>query len=134
MPRKSAADLAVTIVERLPTRLRPPATLSPGARREFVRIVAAERATHFRPSDLALLCQYAEAAALAERAVRELRRADAKGSWLTRWEKATRVMVALSLRLRISPQARQPNNPKRPERLSYYEREASGLVEDDGDA
>jgi hypothetical protein len=25
------------------------------------------------------------------------------------------------MRLRLSPQARLPNNPKRPERLSYYE-------------
>jgi len=42
------------------------------------------------------------------------------------WEKANRNMVALSARLRLCPQSRQPNNPTRrpPERVSYYEREA----------
>ena len=131
MARKSAAELAMNLVECLPARLKPPSTLSPGARKEFLRIVTAEPATHFKPSDLALLVQYTEACAMAARAVRELQHDDAKVTWLTRWEKATRTMTALSLRLRISPQARQPNNPKR-ERLSYYERAA--LEEDDSDA
>lgn len=98
---------------------------------EFLRIVTAERADHFKPSDMPLLVQYAEAAALAERAVRELQRDDAKASWLTRWEKACRTLTALSARLRICPQSRQPNNPKRPEPTSYYEQMA---LEDGYDA
>jgi hypothetical protein len=36
------------------------------------------------------------------------------------------------LRLRLSPQSRQANNPKRPERLSVYER--MELEEGDDDA
>jgi hypothetical protein len=106
------------------TRLRPPATLSPPASVEFVRIVTTEEAQHFRASDLPLLTQYCEAAALAERAARELQRDDAEACWLTRWDKATRVMAGLSMRLRISPQARAPHNPTRPQRgsvLSHYE-------------
>ena len=122
MPRKSTAELAITPAPTWSARLRPPATLSPSASAEFVRIVAAEDAHHFRASDL---IQYCEAAALAERAVRELQRDDAEAHWLTRWDKATRVMAGLSMRLRISPQARAPNNPTRPTRslrpLSHYE-------------
>ena len=41
--------------------------------------------------------------------------------WLTVQEKAVRALVALSLRLRLSPQARQPNNPKRVRAVSAYE-------------
>jgi hypothetical protein len=68
-----------------------------------------------------LLVQYTEAAALAARSITELQLDDAKASWLTRWEKANRVLVALSARLRICPQARQPNNPTRPKSTSYYD-------------
>jgi phage terminase small subunit len=123
LPRKSAAELSMSLVEHLPTRLRPPSTLSPGARKQFLRIVADVPATHFKPSDLPLLIQYCESANLAERAAKELQRDDAEAVWLVRWEKANRNMVALSARLRICPQSRQPNNPKR-ESLSYYERRA----------
>ena len=99
MPRRPAADVR-PVVSPLPKRLKLPDTLSEGAKAEFLRIVTAERA------------------------IRELQRDDAKASWLTRWEKANRVLVALSARLRICPQSRQPNNPKRPERVSYYEQMA----------
>jgi len=111
------------VVSALPKRLKVPRTLSGGAKAEFVRIVTAERADHFKRSDMPLLIQYCEAAALAERAIR-LQRDDAKAAWLTRREKANRVRVALSARLRICPQARQPNRPTRPERVSFYEQMA----------
>jgi phage terminase small subunit len=129
MPRRSAAELSVTPVVSLPSRLKPPTTLSPLALKEFTRIVTAEPAAHFKESDLSLLVQYCEAAAMAERAVIELQRDDAAMRWLTLWEKATRTMVALSMRLRLSPQSRAPNTPKR-ERLSYYERMAAERADD----
>jgi hypothetical protein len=121
MPQRSATPPG--LVERLPQRLRPPASLSPGAREQFLNIVADERPEHFKPSDLPILCQYAEATAVAEHAARELWRSDQNTKWLTRWEKSIRCMSLLSLRLRLSPQARAPNNPKR-QNLSYYERRA----------
>lgn len=124
MPRKSAAARAISSIATFPTRLKPPGTLSEPARKEFLRIVAAEAPDHFRASDLPLLEEYCEAAALARRAATELQSEAAAARWLAVWEKATRVMTALSMRLRLSPQARMPNNPKRPERLSYYERMA----------
>jgi phage terminase small subunit len=129
MPRTGPLN-AIRPVASIPRRLQPPDGLSEGARAEFLRIVTAERPDHFRKSDLSLLIQYCEAAALAERAVRELQREDAKASWLTRWEKATRTMVALSARLRICPQSRQPNNPTRPKATSYYDQ--MRLEDDDG--
>jgi hypothetical protein len=68
---------------------------------------------------------------MAERAVQELQHKNAESRWLTMWEKATRAMVALALRLRISPQSRAPNAPKR-EKLSAYEKMA--LEKDDDEA
>src|SRR6516164_8159784 len=124
MPRKAADSLTVLPPQLEP--LRPPATLSEGAKAEFIRIVTCEKPEHFRTSDLPLLTQYCESAALAAWATQELRRDDAPARWLTVWEKANRNMVALSARLRLCPQSRQPNNPTRrpPERVSYYERAA----------
>jgi hypothetical protein len=119
------------LVERLPQRLRPPESLSAPAREQFLNIVADESPAHFKSSDLPILCAYCEAAAMSVHAIGKLWHDDAEGTWLRRWEKATRTMSMLSLRLRLSPQARQPNNPKR-QNLSYYERRA--LEEDADDA
>jgi hypothetical protein len=72
------------------------------------------------PSDAHLLAQYAEAIVLAERASAELHTGtDAK--WLLLWEKSTRVMTALSMRLRLSPQARR-EQARAPRTLTWSER------------
>ena len=43
--------------------------------------------------------------------------------WVAIHGQMTKAMSALAMRLRLSPQARAPNNPSRPVRqLSYYER------------
>ncbi len=112
------------------TRLKPPATLSPAARTIFVSIVTDEPASHFKISDLPLLTAYCEASALAARAAHELQRDDVETVWLTRWEKANRVLSAHSLRLRLAPQSRVPNTPKRPERVSYYDQ--MDLLDEEG--
>jgi len=112
------------------TRLRPPASLSEAERSIFVDLVAANPPSHFRESDLPLLCRYCEATALAEQAARELRKEGAviagrTSPWITVQEKSVRAMVALSMRLRLSPQARAPNNPSRKSApTSAYERMA----------
>jgi hypothetical protein len=124
MPRKSAAALSVAPLRTGATRLRPPASLSASARKVFIDIVANEEPTHFRQSHMPLLVQYCEATALAERSIAEMRKKAAAPIWLHRWEKATRVMTALSMRLRLSPQSIAPNNPSRPKPLSYYEKMA----------
>jgi phage terminase small subunit len=126
MPRKSAASLSVVSLDTGPTRLRPPASLSEVERSIFIDVVTNCRANHFQASDMPLLCRYVESAALADLAAGELRRdgpvvGGRPSPWITVQEKAVRALVALSMRLRLSPQARQPNNPKRPEQLSAYE-------------
>jgi phage terminase small subunit len=135
MPRRAAADYVRPIVSPLPKRLKPPETLSEGARAEFLRVVTTEKADHFRQSDLSMLCQYCEACSLAEEALKEARcEAPPNRHWLAAWREATRTMKDFALRLRLSPQSRQTHNHTRPEpRLSYYDREALGL-EDETDA
>src|SRR5262249_1813075 len=122
MPRRSAASMAIPIVPGFSHRLTAPETLSEGARAEFARVVGAQKPAHFRLSDLGLLSQYCEAAALAERAIKEIGREGAGSKWLATWQVATKTMKDLAMRLRLCPQSRQPNNPSRPQRpLSYYE-------------
>ena len=127
MPRKSAASLSIITPDGRPTRLHPPASLGKAERALFVDLVAACAPTHFRPSDLPLLCRYCETAILGEQAAHELRNGtviDGKPSpWITVQEKAVRAMVSLSMRLRLSPQARQETNSTRPVKpISAYER------------
>jgi hypothetical protein len=130
MPRKSAAALSVVSLDAATPRLRPPATLSEAERALFVDLISTNRAEHFQQSDLPLLCRYVEAAVMAERAAAELREnpvINGKASpWLVIQEKNLRAMVSLSMRLRLSPQARNPKTssarPAQP--LSYYERMA----------
>jgi hypothetical protein len=124
MPRRSAAALSVAPLRTGATRLRPPETLSAPARKVFLDIVANEEPTHFRQSHMPLLVQYCEATALAELSIKEMQKKDAAPIWLHRWEKATRVMTALSMRLRLSPQSLAANNPSRPKPMSYYEKVA----------
>jgi len=129
MPRKPAAASNVIAIDNRQNRLRPPPDLPQPERDLFVAVVAANPPTHFRDSDLPLLVQYCAAAVLSERAMAELRTSpivDGKPSaWLAVFEKANRAMLGLSMRLRVSPQARQANNPTRPPpRLSAYQMEA----------
>jgi phage terminase small subunit len=108
--RKSAAALAITAPESRVTRLRPPPSLAEPEAKLFRQIVANCAYDHFQQSDLPLLARYCEASILAERAAQELREAPVVGGkpspWLPVREKATRELVALSMRLRLSPQAR----------------------------
>jgi hypothetical protein len=86
-----------------------------------------------------LLAAYARAVVQEELAAEHLRAeghvVNGKASaWLIVQEKATRAMVSLSLRLRLSPQARTPQYTKAPSRpLSYYERMQSGDLENGDD-
>jgi phage terminase small subunit len=108
--RKSAAELDLTSIDVKTIRLEPPSTLSQPERDLFQSIVGANDARHFNLSDMALLRAYVQASVLSEKAAAELRKApllDNKPSpWLVVSEKAVRAMVALSARLRLSPQSR----------------------------
>jgi phage terminase small subunit len=108
--RKSAAELSTVTIDGPETRLKPPSTLSDAERKVFRDLVRACDSEHFAPSDLPLLCRYCEAIVLAETAALELRQGavvNGKPSpWIVIQEKSVRAIVALSLRLRLSPQAR----------------------------
>jgi hypothetical protein len=98
MPRKSAAELSiVTGIGSRANRLRPPPTLSEAERTAFVEIVNSCDPKHFVRSDLPLLCRYAEASVLAERAAHELRQGAVIGGrpspWIAVQEKSVRAMV-----------------------------------------
>jgi hypothetical protein len=114
MPRRSAA--ALTTVTSLETpRLTPPDGMAPDARQVFLDTVLACAPEHFQIADALLLRRYSEAQAWATRAAAA---GDAKV-----FVAMTRTVSALALRLRLSPQARQPRLPKRPQQpISYYER------------
>jgi phage terminase small subunit len=127
MPRRSAASSQIFPLPRPQSRVRPPSTLPIPERDLFVELVAANPANHFRPSDMPLLVQYCAAVVLGERAAAELRQEpviDGKASpWLVVFEKCSRATIALAMRLRLSPQARAPNNPTRSApQLSAYEK------------
>jgi hypothetical protein len=120
MPRKSPTAKIISLDTRA-TRLRPPADLPTVERELFARLVSACPASHFQASDAPLLAQYVANVVLNERATAELRTApivDGRPSpWLVVAEKSHRAVVALSLRLRLSPQARAPHAPTRREAL-----------------
>jgi phage terminase small subunit len=133
MPRKSLAAKAISPPSSLPTRLRPPPTLSASERKIFGDLVTSCSADHFRASDLPILCRYVEAIDLAERAARQLRKNPVLNGKVSPWivvqEKAVRTIVALSMRLRLSPQARHPTarlGKSSLQPMSYYERAANG--------
>jgi hypothetical protein len=106
------ATAAIVNVDGKPSRVEPPASLSDPERVVFANLVASCDPDHFRLSDAPLLCRYAEAVVLAEKAAQELRRRGAVtkdgrvSPWVTVQEKAVRALVSLSMRLRVSPQAR----------------------------
>jgi hypothetical protein len=110
-------------------RLRPPASLGEPEKRAFLDLVTTVPAGQFRPSDLPLLCRWAELTVMAETAAGELAvssmvTADGKVSpWFTIHQQATKALGGLALRLRLGPQSRAFKAPKKTaEPLSYYDR------------
>src|SRR5262245_16618063 len=111
-------------------RLRPPASLGTLEKQVFVDLITRCPAGQFRESDLPLLCRWAEATVLAERAAAEMAAgslvtADGRVSpWVSIHERATKSLIALALRLRLGPQSRADKAPKTlpAASLSYYER------------
>jgi phage terminase small subunit len=111
MPRRSAAARAMDglVVHEPPPPVQPPATLSEPAHKVFLDLVSGCDPEHFQTSDVGLLCQYCEAQAMAERAVTEMQKGVGPPDphWLAVWEKSTKMMKDLALRLRLGPQSRR---------------------------
>jgi phage terminase small subunit len=118
-----------------PTRPTPtsapvePGGLSEREARIFRDLVAASDAAHFVESDIPLLTSYCQAVALHEQAVQALRKQGAvtaagrASAWLTVLEKCQRAMIGLSMRLRLSPQARR-ERAQLPKKLDWMTRHA----------
>ena len=112
-----------------PPRLTAPPELTETERRVFADIVGACEPEHFRPSDMPLLTAYCRAVVLEQQSAREYAKAPVVGNQISAWSivhaNALKSMIALSLRLRLSPQGRaKAVSTKRPMQLSYYERAA----------
>ena len=129
----------MTAIPHAPQRLRPPAGLSGLEREIFAQVVGSLPITHFLPSDLQLVVEYATACALARDASRHLIEEGAVinnrvSPWLIVQEKSTRAMAALATKLRLSPQSRARTKVKAAPPLSYFERQRLQQLEDVDDA
>ena len=109
--RKSAEALAINVSGE-PPRLTPPAGLSPKERAAFVELVNAADPRHFRRSDVPMIVALVQATIKA----RELGRDPSKTQ---DWERASRVMMALATKLRLTPQCR--TRPESIARMQQHE-------------
>jgi hypothetical protein len=125
MPRTASSARFPVVPGSPPPRLQAPRELSTTERRVFNDLISSTKPSHFHASDLPLIATFCRAVAIERSAAAALKAGKDKTA-LSRWSQATKVIVALSLRLRISPQARQPNLPTRPTPVSraaqsYYD-------------
>jgi phage terminase small subunit len=108
--------------------LQPPSELSATQRELFATIVATCKTDHFREADVPLIALYVQSLELAQQTGAEVARDPAKASapLLKAYELASRRVLGLSQRLRLSPQARSSNISGRsadaPRQASYYDR------------
>jgi hypothetical protein len=119
-------------------RLSPPASLGDAERQAFLDLVTTCPAGQFQPSDLPLLCRWAELVVMAETAAKTMAREgmlkpDGKPSGHFAIHRETvRALNGLALRLRLGPQSRAQKAPRRTvSPVSYYER--TQLLEDASD-
>jgi hypothetical protein len=120
-------------------RIIPPPDLKGEPLQLFLNLVMACRAEHFQPSDAFLLASYCRALVL-ERDATELIQKDPAGATtqLVKVQQSSLVTVyKLAIRLRLSPQGRQPTLPPYLNRLkastneSYYDRMRLEKSDDD---
>ena len=98
MPRRSAASLSVVSLDAArAARLRPPSSLTKVEQSIFSELAA--NAPHLRAADVMLLASLAQATNLSRRTARDPSKAAV-------WERATRMQMALSRSLRLTPQSR----------------------------
>jgi phage terminase small subunit len=144
MPRTGRQPYATTDVLPFGTgcrRLRPPDALSDAARAAFLDLVTTCPADQFQPSDISLLCRWAELSAMCEAASIELQASGMLGvdgrpsPWFVIYQQATKSLSGLALRLRIGPQSRMQKAPRRQVGTSsYFERmELEGVPDDTND-
>jgi hypothetical protein len=100
--------------------------LDPEVRKIFVEIVLNSAAWHFQQCDVPLLCVYAEAIEQARSCARLIRAGNNTDAVLKSQANALRAISLCTMRLRCSPQARQPhrsrNSDDRPPRVTFYDK------------
>jgi hypothetical protein len=134
-PEPGSAPASPGFAGQLRQRLTPPDDLSPEARTVFIDVVVNSNPEHFQPADLPLLCVYAEAVVQARECAKLLR--DGTGSDLTikAQRNALSAVFQLSMRLRVSPQARQVRKSlgsnTRPPSVNYYDRLALEMADEE---
>jgi hypothetical protein len=105
MPRRSSTARHFPVHSS--ERLRPPAELTTAEKKIFVDIVSNSKPTHFIATDLPLLVCYCHAVVMENQLARQVAK---DGELLPKWERAAKSLVALSMRLRLSPQSRTPTH------------------------
>jgi phage terminase small subunit len=120
---------------QLRARLTPPADLSPEARAVFVDVVLNSNPEHFQPADLPLLCVYADAVVQARACAKLVREGSCTDPVIKAQRNALSAVFQLSMRLRVSPQARQVRKSlgsnTRPPSVNYYDRLALEMAADE---
>jgi phage terminase small subunit len=136
--RKSAAELAVfPRVDGQPARLQPPSGLDETEARIFAELAAGVDARHFTSTDMPLIVTYVQAVAQNARAVRHLHEeGDVIGGkpspWVLVRREAVMAMSTMSMRLRLSPQARREKARPPQGPISYYDLMALREADDGG--
>ena len=133
--RPSSAALALVSYGHGPARLEPPPDLDEKARQVWLDLVLAAQPEHFQPIDAPLLALFCKMIVQAERATAEIGKdmAAVPPSLLAAQAQAVKAVHDLSLRLRVSPQARSGHVTKRTRETrptSYYERMRLGDAAD----
>jgi hypothetical protein len=111
--------------------VQPPPGLASDERELFIDLVASARAEHFQGIDAPLLAAYVRACILEKITAAEIKRAVQTGEKhafaLAAYERAVKAQHQLSMRLRLSPQARQAHlsrqsDTKAPPAPNVYDR------------
>jgi hypothetical protein len=126
-PGRPSSAAAVLAYGHVPERLKPLADLNREARQVWLDLVSAAKPEHFQPVDAPLLALFCKMMVQAKRATAEIGKdmAAASPSLLAAQAQAVRAAHDLSMRLRVSPQARSGHVTKRTRETqptSYYDR------------
>jgi hypothetical protein len=139
MPRQAAASRAFAANGSTRQLLQPPGDLNELEKAEFVNVVLGSPASHFQPSDIAMISAYARAVVAERIAAGELAAAyvvsgpngDRPSPWLAIWQAQIRALTTLARRLNINPAGRVASKPADEPPVSYYERMALEAKPDD---
>ena len=101
-PEPDSAPGSSGFARSLRTRLKPPSDLDPEARAVFIDVVVNSNPEHFQPSDVPLLCVYAEAVVQARACAKLLSEGTGSDLTIKAQRNALSAVFQLSMRLRVS--------------------------------